>query len=368
MFNTVYRLVAPGRFEVAFSEIDLCGQQVVVRPTHLSICHADQRYYQGTRPAEVLSEKLPMALIHEGIGEVVYDPLKEYAPGTRVVMIPNTPVEKDAVIAENYIRSSRFRASSMDGFMQENVALERDRLVRLPEGIDSEVAAFTELVSVSVHALRRFDRFSHKRRETVGIWGDGNLGYITAILFKHMFPETRLCIFGVTRDKLSTFSFADETFQIMHIPEGLRIDHAIECVGGEASQKAISQMIDHINPGMPTIVMQHRAPVTRASRHSSQPPMKNHRTFTRNDTAPPELTTSLPNGISAKRATLKHCMPTGIPTMLMHQSTPKSAQPSASHTPASTNQMMLQIKLTGPMHVLSRKVDSFIWRDDTHPR
>ena len=132
MFNTVYRLVAPGRFEVAFSEIDLCGQQVVVRPTHLSICHADQRYYQGTRPAEVLSEKLPMALIHEGIGEVVYDPLKEYAPGTRVVMIPNTPVEKDAVIAENYIRSSRFRASSMDGFMQENVALERDRLVRLP--------------------------------------------------------------------------------------------------------------------------------------------------------------------------------------------------------------------------------------------
>lgn len=248
MFNTVYRLVAPGRFEVAFSEIDLCGQQVVVRPTHLSICHADQRYYQGTRPAEVLSEKLPMALIHEGIGEVVYDPLKEYAPGTRVVMIPNTPVEKDAVIAENYIRSSRFRASSMDGFMQENVALERDRLVRLPEGIDSEVAAFTELVSVSVHALRRFDRFSHQRRETVGIWGDGNLGYITAILFKHMFPETRLCIFGVTRDKLSTFSFADETFQIMHIPEGLRIDHAIECVGGEASQKAISQMIDHINP------------------------------------------------------------------------------------------------------------------------
>ena len=248
MFNTVYRLVAPGRFEVAFSEIDLCGQQVVVRPTHLSICHADQRYYQGPRPAKVLSEKLPMALIHEGIGEVVYDPLKEYAPGTRVVMIPNTPVEKDAVIAENYIRSSRFRASSMDGFMQENVALERDRLVRLPEGIDSEVAAFTELVSVSVHALRRFDRFSHKRRETVGIWGDGNLGYITAILFKHMFPETRLCIFGVTRDKLSTFSFADETFQIMHIPEGLRIDHAIECVGGEASQKAISQMIDHINP------------------------------------------------------------------------------------------------------------------------
>ena len=49
MLNTVYRLVAPRRFEVAFNDIDLNGEQVVVRPTHLSICHADQRYYQGSR-------------------------------------------------------------------------------------------------------------------------------------------------------------------------------------------------------------------------------------------------------------------------------------------------------------------------------
>ena len=32
------------------------------------------------------------------------------------------------------------------------------------------------------------------------------------------------------------------------IPEDLRIDHAIECVGGPASQKAIDQIIDHIHP------------------------------------------------------------------------------------------------------------------------
>lgn len=48
MLNTVYRLVAPRRFEVAFNDIDLNSDKVVVRPTHLSICHADQRYYQNT--------------------------------------------------------------------------------------------------------------------------------------------------------------------------------------------------------------------------------------------------------------------------------------------------------------------------------
>lgn len=248
MLNTVYRLVAPRRFEVAFNDIDLNGEQVVVRPTHLSICHADQRYYQGSRPVEVLAKKLPMALIHEGIGEVVYDGLGEYKPGELVVMIPNTPVEKDDIIGENYLRSSRFRASGFDGFMQDNVALDRDRVLRLPQDIDRSVAAFTEIVTVSVQALRRFDRFSHERKNVIGVWGDGNLGYITSLFFHYMHPEARLIIFGTDKEKLASFSFADETYLVWDVPEGVAIDHAIECVGGDASQKAIAQIIDLIRP------------------------------------------------------------------------------------------------------------------------
>lgn len=248
MLNTVYRLVAPRRFEVAFNDIDLNGEQIVVRPTHLSICHADQRYYQGSRPVEVLAKKLPMALIHEGIGDVVYDPLGEFKPGELVVMIPNTPVEKDEIIGENYLRSSKFRASGFDGFMQDNVALDRDRVLRLPQDIDRSVAAFTEIVTISVQALRRFARFTHKRKNVVGIWGDGSLGYITAIFFHYMYPETKLLIFGTDKEKLATFSFADETYLVWDVPEGVEVDHAFECVGGEASQKAVDQIIDLINP------------------------------------------------------------------------------------------------------------------------
>ena len=74
MINTVYQLVAPRRFEIKYSDIDLNNNKVIVRPTYLSICNADQRYYQGLRDAEILRKKLPMALIHEAIGEVVRDP------------------------------------------------------------------------------------------------------------------------------------------------------------------------------------------------------------------------------------------------------------------------------------------------------
>ena len=246
MINTVYQLVAPRRFEIKYSDIDLNNNKVIVRPTYLSICNADQRYYQGLRDAEILRKKLPMALIHEAIGEVVRDPSGTFKTGELVVMVPNTPVEEDDIIAENYLRSSKFRASGFDGFMQEYVEITPDRLVRLPQDIDRTVAAFTEIVSVSVHAIGRFDKIAHKRRNVIGIWGDGNLGYITAVFFKTMFPETKLYIFGVNPDKLQDFTFADATFTVEHIPEDVKIDHAFECVGGAG--KAINQIIDYINP------------------------------------------------------------------------------------------------------------------------
>ena len=121
MINTVYRLVAPRRFEIAFEDIDLFGDNAIVRPTNLSICNADMRYYLGTRDAKVLAEKLPMALIHEGVGVVMRDPSGKFAPGDRVVMVPNCPTETDDYIGENYLRSSKFCGSSMDGFLQEYV-------------------------------------------------------------------------------------------------------------------------------------------------------------------------------------------------------------------------------------------------------
>ena len=248
MINTVYRLAQPRRFEVAFENIELFGSNAVVRPTHLSICNADMRYYLGTRDAKVLEQKLPMALIHEGIGQVVYDPTGTFKCGDRVVMIPNIPCEEDSVIAENYLRSSKFCGSSADGFLQEYVELSPKRLVALPEDINLNVAAFTEIVSVSMHAVSRFDKIAHSRRDTIGVWGDGNLGYITTLLLKKNFPESKVYIFGTNYEKLADFTFADGAYLVTDVPEGMQIDHAFECVGGNGSPVAIEQIIGLIRP------------------------------------------------------------------------------------------------------------------------
>jgi ribitol-5-phosphate 2-dehydrogenase (NADP+) len=248
MINQVYRLVSPRQFEISYKDHPINSDFIVVRPTHLSICNADQRYYTGSRGKEALAKKLPMALIHEGIGNVVYDPKNEYKPGTRVVLVPNTPVENDEIIAENYLRSSKFRSSGFDGFMQDYVFMERDRIVVLPESINPHVAAFIELITISMHALARFQAKAHGRRDAFGVWGDGNLGFITALILKKYYKDSKVYVFGKTPWKLDNFSFADEVYLIDDIPEEVRIDHAFECAGGKGSQYAIDQIIDHIHP------------------------------------------------------------------------------------------------------------------------
>ncbi|MDE6603714.1 MAG: alcohol dehydrogenase catalytic domain-containing protein [Lachnospiraceae bacterium] len=248
MLNTVYRLISPKRIEANFTDITLTADNVLVRPTYLSICHADQRYYQGRREGDILREKLPMALIHEAVGRVMYDPVGKLKAGEGVILIPNQPFEKDAVIEENYLESSKFRASSCDGFMQEYVITNRDRLLRVPKDLTAEMGAFTEMVSVCTHTVMRFERFSHDRRKKIGIWGDGNLSYILSAILSELYKDCQLYVMGVHEEKLATFTFADQTFHVDHIPDDLRIDHAFECVGGSASQSVIEQIIARIHP------------------------------------------------------------------------------------------------------------------------
>jgi len=248
VLNTVYRLIEPRRIEAEFRDLSIAGPDVLVRPTFLSICKADQRYFQGTRSAEILRKKLPMALVHEAVGKVLYDPEGDLKPGTRVVMVPNTPAVHEAEVAENYLTSSKFRGSNMDGFMQDIVAISRDRIIEISDDLDDLVASFTELVSVSYHAISRLSAKANSCRDKIGVWGDGNLAFITSLLLKRLFSDSKIFVFGKHDYKMREFVFADECCHIDEVPEGLIIDHAIECVGNSGSGRAINQIIDHIRP------------------------------------------------------------------------------------------------------------------------
>lgn len=247
MINYVYQLVSPGNFTVKCEDINFV-QDVIVKPLYMAICHADQRYYLGQRSVKKLKEKLPMALIHEAMGEVVFDPTSTYTTGQKVILIPNIPSKNPSnIIYENYQKGALFRSSGIDGFMREFVNLPVDRIVPF-ENIDLNVAAICEFISVGVHAVARFKRHSHQICERIGIWGDGSLGYVMSCILKHVFPECKINVIGKDIYKLSKFVFVDNVYLADNIPKGFTVDHAFECAGGNGSYYAIDDIISHINP------------------------------------------------------------------------------------------------------------------------
>lgn len=256
MINQVYQLTAPRQIDIQYRTIDTSLEgQVVVKPEYLALCHADQRYYLGKRPPQVLAKKLPMALIHECCARVVYDPSGIYQPNQQVVLIPNQPPKaSDLEFFENYMSGTHFLSSGYDGFLQEFVQLPLDRVVPF-DNIPAHIAAISEFLSVSCHAFERFDRVAHSIRQTIAVFGDGSLGYVTALVIKRLLPQAKVIVIGRNEDKLTLFSFVDETMRTIELPDDLQFDHAFECCGGDGSEMAINDIIRYIKPQGTLVLM-----------------------------------------------------------------------------------------------------------------
>ena len=245
MISAKYRLVRPLSIERHFEDVSY-SEGVVVKPSYLSICKADMRYFLGQRDEVVLKERLPLVLIHEAVGVVINDSTGELKRGTKVVLLPNIPGEGENY-DENYRLDSRFRSSKADGFMQELMNVDMYNVVPY-RNIPDNVASYTEFISVGLHAIKGFMKIAKTQKKSIGIWGDGALGYVICCLLKKYLPDAKITIIGVKPARLEMFSMADERFITKDLENKPQFDHVFECVGGQASGKAINQMIDVIQP------------------------------------------------------------------------------------------------------------------------
>lgn len=253
MINTLYKLTSPLCVETFCENLDYDSDLVLVKPQMLSVCKADMRYYFGMRDAKVLKQRLPLALIHEACGTVLYDKSGKFKVGDKVVMLPNIP-GADERYTENYRLDSKFRSSRADGFMQEMVALPHSQLVAY-ESIPNEIAAITEFISVCVHSVNTYRKQTKNEPRRIGVWGDGALGYIVCALLRYYMPKVHITVVGINTTKLGMFQFADEIKTIDEIDNNTWFDDTFECVGGQASGSAVSQMIDTIQPEGTIVLM-----------------------------------------------------------------------------------------------------------------
>ncbi|WP_251570772.1 hypothetical protein [Parasutterella muris] len=238
-------LVAPKRFLNTYESLSLNKSSLIVRPTVLSICAADQRYFWGDRDSEVLQKKLPMALIHEGIGEVIYDPNGIYKEGTTVVLLPNKGVNTNQQI---YSEGAFFRSSNQDGFTQEMLELKPSELIPL-ESVYTKYFVFTEIISVCLHAISRISDAVLKKAKKIAIWGDGVVGYLISWCLRQLYPSTHITVVGRHEEKLILFTHVDEVKILSTlgvVPHGYEV--VFEAVGGKGAEEAIQQIITACSP------------------------------------------------------------------------------------------------------------------------
>ncbi|SDE56450.1 ribitol-5-phosphate 2-dehydrogenase [Paenibacillus sp. UNCCL117] len=263
------RLTEPHVVQELLVERKLRDGFVAVEPTIASICHADLRYFGGNRKPEILARKLPMALLHEGIGIIVEGGSSKLSPGQRVVIVPYLPgyllhgIEPEECcpacrgeIPDNYCSRGEFLGSGTDGIAQSRLVLPEACVIPIPDTVSDEIAVLAELCSVSYRALRCVKPLLGKAR--VAVFGDGPVGYLTAAMLHHAFGvnRDRLTVFGAVREKLDEFDFAaTEMVQTYDFAAGDKADIVVECTGGRFSESAINQGIDHLKPGGHLIVM-----------------------------------------------------------------------------------------------------------------
>lgn len=176
---------------------------------------------------------------------MLYDPKRKLKSGQKVILLPNAGNDN---LQNNYSNGSLFRSSTTDGFTQEFLLLNANEVVPF----DSEFSHYyvlTELISVCFHAIRRVPMSEWRRVKSVGIWGDGSVGYLLSLCLKKEFPNLLITVFGKHEEKLVLFSHVDELIILKN--DSLKeysVDLAFEAVGGDKSSNAINQIIDLISP------------------------------------------------------------------------------------------------------------------------
>lgn len=268
-----YRLTQPFRIEAIEREVRReRPDDVLLRPRLTGVCASDLKLYAGTRDRRALSKKLPLALLHEGVAEVVEtgSAAGDLRPGTRVVVVPNIPCyiafpdlypsKEQGCLAcrpggagENYCLHNLYLSSNTDGLAQSVFRHPAFLLVPIAPDLPDADAALTEpmttiLAGCEKAPLRPDGRYL--------VLGNGPLGQMAAICLTAFYQVPREAISMSGHDwpnrlgVLSLIGTAIDSDDAQAFAE-LRgkVDVAFECVGGDANGETLQQAVDCLRPG-----------------------------------------------------------------------------------------------------------------------
>jgi len=241
----INRLYGPLDFRMDEAPLPECGPGMVrVRTECCGICGSD--IARGLK-AEV--PFLPSTLGHEFCARVdeVGEGVENFSKGELVQVVPLIVCHKCRnCINGNYGQcvSKKFiglRVPDMGGFAEYNV-LPAENLIKLPQGMKPEKAAFVEPVTIALQGLRRIE---FKPGRDIAIIGTGMIGQLTIQCARAM-GARKIFVFDINDQKLAAakeygadycYNTMKEGFleQYLADTDGFGVEQVLEIVGLEST-------------------------------------------------------------------------------------------------------------------------------------
>ncbi len=270
--SRIFEVVGPYKMRERWEEINEIPDGCMLLKTRLTgICHADLRYVSCSRPPEILRERLPLCVLHEGIAEVagIGEHVHGFRRGDLVVVVPNIPCYvhdperypdiyracracRPGGAGENLCEDVRFLASNAHGLCRTSLVHPASCAFAVPPEVPEEAAVLTEPLTVIKRAVKQasvdFD-------DKVAVLGGGVMGFFLATVLSRIvgIPKRNLLVTDIFDFKLEKFTDFATAVNTKEKPLGgeflSSFDVAFECAGGKAAEATIDQALSLLSSG-----------------------------------------------------------------------------------------------------------------------
>ncbi|MBO8137323.1 MAG: alcohol dehydrogenase catalytic domain-containing protein [Desulfotomaculum sp.] len=224
--------------------------KVLIKVSYAGICGSDMGIYFGKHPRA----KAPLIMGHEITGEIVETSLPEGAKikvGDRVTVNPLISCGQCLPCQTgnaHVCRNLGLVGIDTDGGFAEFVAVDADKVVKIPEHLPLDTACLVEPLAVSVHAVRKS---AYKTGDTVVILGGGPIGLLTAITARYAgASQVVICEVSQSRKALASslgFTVVDANDkpeeEILNLTNGNGADVVFEAAGVPDTAALATQIV-----------------------------------------------------------------------------------------------------------------------------
>jgi threonine dehydrogenase-like Zn-dependent dehydrogenase len=240
------RLTEYNKLEVQeIPDPSLKDNQVLIKVHYASICGSDQHIIKGDFHPRT---KLPMTPGHEFSGEIIEtgNQVKDYKQGEKVAIDPIIWCGECPACKRNHYPACtklKLLGVDMDGGFAEYIAVDAEKLYKLPSNISDQHASLIELYSIGFHACQRA---GVQKDDTIAIWGAGKVGQVIMQAARTI-TENKIFMVDILDKRLQISHQTDQDTVVIHAKKDNPIDVINELTNGNGVDVAFEAVGHSVN-------------------------------------------------------------------------------------------------------------------------